>query len=93
MRALICLLALSVTIPAAPALAQEAPAPAPASAKVTDKSDPDYVRCRSESVIGSRAKKRKVCLTNREWAEVERDGNRLANRVVEDSRAGFIPSN
>lgn len=55
-----------------------------------DKSHPDYVVCRSESVIGSRAKKRKVCLTNRQWAAVANDGNGLARKVVEDSRAGML---
>lgn len=55
-----------------------------------DKSHPDHVVCRNESVIGSRAKKRKVCLTNRQWAAVAIDGNGLARKVVEDSRAGML---
>lgn len=55
-----------------------------------DKFHPDYVVCRNESVIGSRAKKRKVCLTNRQWAAVANDGNGLARKVVEDSRAGML---
>lgn len=55
--------------------------------KITDKSHPDYVRCRTEPVIGSRAKFRKVCLTNRQWAEVQRDGNSLANQMVEENRS------
>lgn len=55
-----------------------------------DKSHPDYIVCRKESVIGSHAKKRKVCLTNRQWAAVANDGNGLARKVVEDSRAGML---
>lgn len=63
---------------------------APASEKIADKKHPDYVRCRSEAVIGSRAKRRKVCLTNREWAQVERDGSSVARRTVEEGRSGMI---
>lgn len=64
-----------------------------AKGKITDKDHPDYVKCRTESVIGSRAKKRKVCLTNRQWAEVSRDGVGVANELVEGSRAGMNGSN
>lgn len=64
--------------------------PSAEAAKVTDKNDPNYIRCRREPVIGSLAKKRKVCLTNRQWAEVAREGNDVARRVVEDGRAGMI---
>lgn len=78
---------------AGPVLAQAAPADSPpAAAKVTDKNHPDYVRCRSEGVIGSRAKVRKVCLTNRQWALVERDSKRLAGRMIEENQ-GVPPSN
>lgn len=75
----------------APALAQDETAEPErdASGKITDKDHPEYIRCRTESVIGSRAKKRKVCLTNRQWAEVGRDGSSLANRMVEEARAGM----
>lgn len=79
---------------AGPVLAQATPAaPAPpAAAKVTDRNHPDYMRCRAESVIGSHAKVRKVCLTNRQWANVERDSKRLAGRMIEENQ-GVPPSN
>ena len=32
--------------------------------KITDKSHPDYVRCKSEAVLGSRAKRKRTCMTN-----------------------------
>ena len=57
--------------------------------EITDRSDPDYVKCRTESVVGSRAKKRKVCLTNREWAEVARQGRSMATELVEGGRGGI----
>lgn len=84
-----CALALALILPASSATAQDSPEKEAVSEKITDKNHPDFVRCRTESVIGSRAKKRKVCLTNRQWAEVARDGNAVATRVVEDGRSGL----
>lgn len=84
--------AAALTVPLAPAIAQDA-APAGTEAakpeKITDKSHPDYIRCRSEPVIGSRAKKRRVCLTNREWEEFGRRGNDVARRTVEENASGM----
>lgn len=60
-----------------------------ADGKITDKRHPDYIRCRTESVIGSRAKKRRVCLTNAEWARVAREGNSMANEMVDGARSGM----
>ena len=54
-----------------------------------DRSHPDYVRCRTEKVIGSRAKTRRVCLTNAEWDRVGRDGNALARRTVSANSGGM----
>lgn len=86
-RLLLAALAVGLAVPAAPALAQGNTSVEKAKEeKITDKNHPDYVRCRSESVIGSRAKKRRVCLTNAEWERVARDGNATANRIVDDNR-------
>ncbi len=57
--------------------------------KITDKSHPDYVKCKRESVIGSRARKRKVCKTNRQWVLDAREGNRHSRDVIEANTAGF----
>ena len=83
------LFALSLAATAAPAAAQETQEKPAEAAKITDKKHPDYVKCRTESVIGSRAKKRKVCMTNAQWAEVARNGNERANKLVESGRAGM----
>lgn len=74
-----------------PAFAQDEKTDPPRDEKgrITDKSHPEYIRCRTEPVIGSRAKKRRVCLTNREWAQVGHDGNGVATRLVEDMRSGM----
>ena len=72
---------------ASPALSQDDDGRAvEAPGKITDRSHPDYVRCRTERVIGSLAKRRKVCLTNSEWARVAREGNQFANELVSRSR-------
>jgi hypothetical protein len=59
--------------------------------KITDKSHPDYVRCKSESVIGSRARRKRTCMTNREWAVTARRGNEASRDFVGDNQAGFQP--
>lgn len=51
--------------------------------KIKDRRHPDYVRCRSESIIGSLAKKRRVCMTNRQWTEAAREGNAYSREMVE----------
>ncbi len=56
--------------------------------KITDRSHPDYVRCRSEPVIGSLARKRRVCMTNSEWAKHNRAGSRVSREFVEDMQVG-----
>lgn len=50
--------------------------------KITDKRHPDFVRCRTESIVGSLARKRKICMTNKEWTEARKRGQRLANDMV-----------
>ncbi len=57
--------------------------------KITDRRDPEYVRCRSEPVIGSRVKKKRICMTNREWKRFNAEGNRRANELVKDHQSGL----
>ncbi len=61
--------------------------------KITDRNHPDYVRCRSEPIIGSLARKKRVCMTNKEWAKVARQGNEQSRRMVEDSMSNASSSN
>ena len=44
--------------------------------------------CRTEKVIGSRAKKRRICLTEKQWRAVARKGGDFARALVESGRAG-----
>jgi hypothetical protein len=50
--------------------------------EITDRRHPEFVRCRTESIIGKLASKRKVCMTNEQWAEARKSGNRLANDMI-----------
>lgn len=61
--------------------------------KITDKSHPDYVRCKSESIIGSRAKRKRTCLTNREWTRLQRRGNEASRDFVQDMQSGSMGNN
>ena len=77
------------------ALAQEsAPQPGykPTGEPITNPAEPGYdpelMVCREWIKTGTRAKRREVCLSNKRWAMAARDGNALANRIVEDGRAG-----
>ena len=88
-KLLFATLAVGIAIPAAPALAQsQVPSESAKEEKITDKDHPDYVKCRSEKVIGSRAKRIRTCLTNREWEEFARRGNDNARKTVEQLAAG-----
>ena len=61
--------------------------------KITDRRHPDYVRCRSEPIIGSLARRKRVCMTNAEWVEYTRTGSRDAKQFVEDMQTGQNTSN
>ncbi|WP_430426776.1 hypothetical protein [Parasphingorhabdus sp.] len=85
--------ALSVTaLTVSPAVAAEAEAEAEQSKKpkkIKDRRHPDYVRCRSEPVIGSLARKRRICMTNKEWVEYTKAGTRESRGFVEDMQSGM----
>ncbi len=57
--------------------------------KITDRNHPDYMRCKTHAVIGSRAKRTRVCMTNKEWALAARRGNELTRDIVGDNQPGF----
>lgn len=78
--------AAALTIPSLPVVAQETDAGG--STKITDKDHPDFIKCRMEKVLGSLAKRRKTCLTNRQWEEFARRGNDNARKTVEQWAVG-----
>tara|TARA_Y100001968_G_C18971594_1_gene532530 strand:- start:231 stop:518 length:288 start_codon:yes stop_codon:yes gene_type:complete len=83
-------MAVALVLPGSVAIAQESTAEEKEQPeKITDRDHPDFVRCRTERVVGSLAKKRKVCLTNREWEEFARRGNDVARQTVAQNAAGM----
>ncbi len=58
--------------------------------QITDRRDPEYVRCRLEPVAGSILKKRKICMTNHQWTLAIRKGNQYAREFVDDNQPGFM---
>ena len=60
--------------------------------KIKDRNHPDYVRCRSEPIIGSLARKRRICMTNREWVEMARKGNERTREVIDENQL-LVPQN
>lgn len=57
--------------------------------KIKDRRHPDYVRCRSQPVMGSLARKRRVCMTNKEWTIHIREGNKRATEFMDDIAGGM----
>lgn len=47
--------------------------------------DPELVVCREWIQTGSRANRKDVCLKNKRWARVMRDGNSFARTLVENA--------
>jgi hypothetical protein len=103
MRALF-VAALSLAV-AAPALAGDKLPPDRAPSEMTpteikaynadiDKSHPYYITCRKTEVIGSLARKLRVCRTNDQWKESSANGNQNARDTLEEfARKGSINSN
>lgn len=76
---------------AAPAAAQEEGA-GPAAAETKAAPESEELICRTEKVIGSRAKKRKTCLTKEQWERVATQGSAFARSLVESRRSGMCGS-
>ena len=76
---------------AAPAAAQ-IPAPTPHSGQPKAKPDPlDKIVCRTEEGTGSRLNKDKVCLTLREWKDLQ-DGNQVELQKLQQQSQSVVPS-
>ncbi len=96
--------ALSLAI-AAPAIAVDKQPPGRMPSEMTpteikaynadiDKTHPYYITCRKTEVIGSLARKLRVCRTNVQWKESSAKGNQNARDTLEEfARKGSINSN
>ena len=59
-----------------------------------DSGHPYYIKCRKTEVVGSLAKKLRVCRTNEQWKEASTKGNQNARDTLEEfARRGSINSN
>ena len=59
-----------------------------------DKSHPYYITCRKTEVIGSLARKLRVCRTNDQWKEASAKGNENTRDMVESfARSGGTNGN
>lgn len=65
----------------------ENPAKSASNDKITDPRHPDFVKCRSQPVLNSRAARVRVCRTNKEWAAASREGNRQTQELLNMGRA------
>ena len=61
----------ALLVSGAAALAQT-PVEAPATTKTGPNQDPDQIVCQTQTEIGSRLNRRRVCRTRAEWAEHQR---------------------
>lgn len=57
-----------------------------------DKSHPYYITCRKTEVIGSLARKLRVCRTNEQWKEASAKGNENAADTLEAMRHAPVNS-
>ena len=96
--------ALSICL-AAPSLAADKQPPSRMPSEMTpteikaynsdiDAAHPYYIKCRKTEVIGSLARKLRVCRTNEQWKESSAKGNQNARDTLEEfARKGSINSN
>lgn len=74
----------------APSAAQEPEsAAADQTAAADTKAEDKKLICRTEKVIGSRAKRRKTCLTRAQWERVATKGNAFARSLVAGAATGM----
>lgn len=57
------------------------------SAAAAPENPDDKTKCRSMSIIGSLAKKARICRTVREWREARERGNNAAREITDYSRS------
>ncbi|MEQ6332736.1 hypothetical protein [Sphingobium sp. MK2] len=84
MRGLKSVVVISLLTIASSALAQEQPK--------LDRNDPNAVRCKRLDVIGSLARKERVCKTNAQWRASAEQQNRDADDLISRNRVGMNPS-
>jgi len=60
---------------------------------VPEPDDSQVIKCERQAVTGSRARKKRVCLTVAEWEARRAAGQRTADAVLQDASRGFPINN
>jgi hypothetical protein len=79
----------ALLVSGATALAQ-APADAPASTKIGPNGDPKQIVCITQSEIGSRLSRRRVCRTRAEWAEHRAQYQQSIERAQNQTQTSYV---
>lgn len=74
----------------AAALAAQTPEPVAASQPAEQAKAGDKVICKRSAIVGTRAKKRRVCMTAREWHQAQNNVRDAANEYIH--RANNAPA-
>lgn len=56
---------------------------------VKEQDDSNVIKCERQAVTGSRARKKRVCLTVAEWRARRAAGQRTADALLQDASRGF----
>jgi hypothetical protein len=56
---------------------------------VKEQDDSNVIKCERQAVTGSRARKKRVCLTVAEWRARRSAGQRTADALLQDASRGF----
>lgn len=67
-----------------------------ATAATEESAEPDdsqVIKCERQAVTGSRARKKRVCLTMAEWRARRDGGQRTADALLQDTQRGFPVNN
>ena len=79
----------TVLLAASAAAIAQAPRAATTTTKIGPNQDPNQVVCVSQSEIGSRLNRRRVCRTRAEWAEHERLYRQDIEQAQQQSQTGY----
>ena len=74
----------------AAALAAQTPAPVAASQATEESKAGDKVICKRSAIVGTRAKKRRMCMTAREWDQTQNNTREAASEYIQ--RANNVPA-
>ena len=72
------------------ALAAQTPEPVATSQSTQQPKAEEKVICKRSAIVGTRAKKRRLCMTAREWVQMQNNTREAANEYID--RANNAPA-